>query len=324
MKKIVTLVSTAALLCTVSASSVFAFSDLNAAEKEPIMMLKDKGFVTGVDSEHFAPRSTMSYAQSISLITKALDINLNAVSFVKQPQASDFFTTIPNDAWYAEAFINAKVNGLDIPKDVDPNAAITREKYANLLVTALELKGTFPMVKMMVLFDDNDQIDPTYQGTLQRLYLYRIAKADESRMAYPKREMTRGEAAVWVGNTVKLLESQPDFMQPVKPAPDQQDDVKVTVEQVNADVSKVTLTRSLPSPGYGFTISGIRFQPDGTAVIQYQVSDPKPGMMYPQVITEGKVETYISSKYKPVTEREAAPTIAIDPPAPATVIPNPS
>ncbi|MCU6793594.1 S-layer homology domain-containing protein [Paenibacillus sp. WQ 127069] len=324
MKKIVTLVSTAALLCTVSAGSVFAFSDLNAAEKEPIMMLKDKGIVTGVDSEHFAPRNTMSYAQSISLIVKALDINLNAVSFVKQPQASDFFTTIPNDAWYAEAFINAKVNGLDIAKDVDPNAAITREKYANLLVTALELKGTFPMVKMMVLFDDNDQIDPMYQGTLQRLYLYRIAKADESRMAYPKREMTRGEAAVWVGNTVKFLESQPDFMQPVKPAPDQQDDVKMTVEQVNADVNKVTLTRSLPSPGYGFTISGIRFQPDGTAVIQYQVSDPKPGMMYPQVITEGKAETYISSKYKPVTEREAAPTIAIDPPAPAAVNPNPS
>jgi hypothetical protein len=315
MKKIVSFVSAAALLCTVSAGSVFAFSDLNSAEKEPIMMLKDRGIIAGVDSEHFAPRSQITYAQSVSLIVKALDLNLSAITFIKQPLASDYFTNVANDAWYAEAFVNAKANGLDIPKDVDPNAIITREKYANLLVSALELKGSFPLVKMMVIFADDEQIDAPYQGTLQRLYLYKIAQLDDSRMAYPKREMTRGEAAVWVSNTVKYLETHLSSGKP-QPQPEtpQQDAVKITVEQVNADVSKVTLSRTLPNPGYGFAISGIRFQADGTAVIQYKLSEPKPGMMYPQVITEGKAETYISSKFKPIAELESGPNIAIDPP----------
>jgi hypothetical protein len=303
IKKITSVVSATILLCTVSAGSVFAFTDLNAAEKEPIMLLKDKGIVTGVDSEHFAPRSPISYAQSISLIVKALDLNLSAISFVKQPQASDYFTNVPNDAWYAEAFVNAKANGLDIAKDVDPNATITREQYANLLVTALETKGTFPMVKMAVIFDDNDQFDPKYQGTFQRLYLYRLASMEDSRMAYPKREMTRGEAAVWVSNTVKFLESRLSSAEP-QVQPPRQSEAAVTVEQVNADLNKVTLTQSLPHPGYGFAITGIRFQDDGTAVILYKISEPKPGMMYPQVITEGKAVTYVSSKYKVIAELE--------------------
>lgn len=83
MKKITAIVSTALLLCTMSAGSVFAFTDLDAAEKEPIMMLKDKGIVTGVDSEHFAPRSPISYAQSVSLLVKGLNLNLDTIRFIK-------------------------------------------------------------------------------------------------------------------------------------------------------------------------------------------------------------------------------------------------
>ncbi|NHN29355.1 S-layer homology domain-containing protein [Paenibacillus sp. S3N08] len=327
MKKMTSMVSAVVLLCTVSAGSVFAFTDLNATEKEPIMLLKDKGIVAGIDSEHFAPRSPISYAQSISLIVKAMDLNLSAISFTKQPQASDYFTNVANDAWYAEAFVNAKANGLDIAKDVDPNATITREQYANLLVTALELKGTFPMVKMAVLFADDDQFSPGLQGTFQRLHLYRILPLDESRMAYPKREMTRGEAAVWVSNTVKFLESRSTLGQPqVQPPRESQGEAAVTVEAVNADVNKVTLTHSLPHPGYGFAITGVRFGVDGTAVVEFKISEPKPGMMYPQVITEGKAETYISSKYKVVAEQASSvgssePTVSTPAVSSPTILP---
>ncbi|WP_081824442.1 S-layer homology domain-containing protein [Paenibacillus sp. UNC451MF] len=297
MKKFVTLVSAAALLCSVSAGSVYAFTDLDSAEQEPIAALKDRGIVSGVDSQHFVPRGQISFAQSVSMLVKGLKLSTDHVKFIKKPEASDYFTNVPNDAWYAEAFIIAKVNGLDIPQDVDPNAPITREKYANLLNDAMDTKAQLPLIKMAVILADEDQVDLKYRVDMQRIYLLKIAKLGEDRKAYPKQEMTRGEAATWLYNGIKLVEAHTN-----KPKPPQQADITVNVEKVNDDVNKVILSREMPNPGYGLRITGIRFESDDTAVIQYEVVNPKPDMMYPQVITNVKVETYVASKYKPVAE----------------------
>ncbi|MCS7464358.1 S-layer homology domain-containing protein [Paenibacillus doosanensis] len=296
-KKWITLMSTAALLCSVSAGSAYAFSDVDAAEKEPISALQNRGIVSGVDSQHFVPRGQISYAQTVSMIVKGMKLNLNTVKFVKKPVASDYFTNVPNDAWYAESFVIAKVNGLDLPQDIDPNAAVTKEKYADLLIHALDTKGVFPTVKMLILFADEDQIDSEYKDEMQRIYLHKIANLGEDRMAHPKQQMTRGEAAVWLYNTIKFAEAHAEA-----PETPQQGDVEVSVEKVSDEVNKVILSRQMPHPGYGLQITGIRFQEDGTAVVQYQVTAPDPDKMYPQVVTEVKAATYVASKYKPVAE----------------------
>jgi hypothetical protein len=302
MKKIATFVTTTALLCALSAGSAFAFTDLDAAEQGPIMALKEKGIVSGVDSEHFVPRGKVSYAQSVSMLVKGLQLTIDPIKFVKKPEATDYFTNVPNDAWYADALVIAKINGLNIPKDVDPNATITREQYADLLIHAMDTKGTFPVIQMFIVLADEEQVDKQYMTSLQRIYLHGFAKLDEKRMAYPKREMSRGEAAVWLNNAIKYVQDHGS----VKPQPPvEQEQVKVTVEQVYADVNKVTLSRQMPNPGYGFAITGIQFQTDGTAVIAYSVSEPDPGKSYIQVITEAKAETYVSSKYKPVAQQSA-------------------
>ncbi|WP_079914369.1 S-layer homology domain-containing protein [Paenibacillus sp. 32352] len=297
MKKIVTLMTSAAILCSLSAGSVYAFTDLDSAEQEPVTALKDRGIVSGVDSQHFVPRGQISYAQSISMLVKGLKLSLDHVKFVKKPEASDYFKNVPNDAWYAEAFIIAKVNGLDIPEDVDPNAPITREKYANLLNDAMDAKAQLPLIKMAVILADEDDVALEYRVDMQRIYLLKIAKLGEDRKAYPKREMTRGEAATWLYNGIKLVEAHTS-----KPNPPQQADITVDVQKVNEEVNKVILSREVPNPGYGLNITGIRFEADDTAVIQYEVVSPKPGMMYPQVITNAKAETFVASKYKPVAE----------------------
>lgn len=302
MKKFVTILTSAALVFTLSASSVFAFSDLDSTEKEPILQLKERGIVNGIDSGHFAPRGKINMAQSISLIVKGFNLNIDNIRFIKEPKASDYFTNVPDDAWYADAFIIAKMNGLDIPNNIDPNAVITREQYVNLLITAMETQGQFPLIKMFISFTDNDQINPSYQGAMQRLYLYKIAKLGEDGKVNPKQEMSRGEAAVLLYNAIQYVEKY----KAGSPQQPQQDEVKVTVEQVNADVSKVTLSRGeMPNPGYGIAITGIDFQADGTALIKYTLSDPSPDGMYPQVVTEAKADTYISAKYKPVAVKAA-------------------
>lgn len=72
-------------------------------------------------------------------------------------------------------------------------------------------------------------------------------------------------------------------------------------------VNKVTLSRGdKPNSGYGIEINAIKFNEDGLAVITYTMLEPKPDLMYAQVITEAKTVTYISSKYKVVAEPAAS------------------
>ncbi|MBP1962733.1 S-layer homology domain-containing protein [Paenibacillus aceris] len=297
MKKLATAALSSVLLGALTFNTAFAFSDVESGQAEAINALYDRGVVSGVDHEHFAPKGKISYAQTVQIIVKGLDLNMDLLRFIKKPVASDLYTNIPNDAWYAEAFIIAHYNGVEIPKDVNPNATITREQFGELLIRALEKKGNFPMIKIAPAdIKDADQITPEYQGALQRMLVYKIASLDKDGKLNPKAEITRGEAATWVYNASKVLAAHTQ-----KPA--ETENVTVNVEKVTDDVNKVTLTReSKPTSGYGIEITGIQFGLDGNAVITYTLTDPQPDSMNAEVITEPKAVTYVSSKYKAVAE----------------------
>jgi hypothetical protein len=300
MKKIAALTLTTALVSSLTFSSAFAFTDVEEGQAAAISALQDRGIVSGIDKDHFVPKGKISYAQTVQMIVKGMNLNLDTLRFIKQPLASDIFTNIPNDAWYADAFIIAHYNGMNIPKDVNPNATITREQFGEMLVRALEKKGNFPLVKMFIPIKDEAQITPEYQGALQRLLLYKIADLDKEGMFNPKAELTRGEAAGWIFNAIRVLETHIQ-----KPAP--VEDVSVTVEKVTDDVNKVTLSRGQkPNSGYSIAIQNVRFDQNGQAVISYTLQDPKPDTMYADVITEAKAVTYVSSAYKAVAEPAAA------------------
>lgn len=68
--------------------------------------------------------------------------------FTHLPVASELFTNIQDNAWYANAFVTAHYNGLDIPKDVNPGAVLTREKFAYLLDKAFEHQAKLPMITL--------------------------------------------------------------------------------------------------------------------------------------------------------------------------------
>jgi hypothetical protein len=295
MKKLATVTLTSLLISSLTFSSAFAFSDLEEGQSEAVLALKNRGIVSGIDSEHYVPKGKISYAQSVQMIVKGLNLKMDTIRFIKQPLASDTYSNVPNDAWYADAFIIAHYNGLEIPKDVNPNATISREQFGDLLVRAIETKGNFPLVKMFIVIKDEDQININYQGTLQRLLLYKITQLDQDGKFNPKAELTRGEAANWVYQAIQFVESHAQNQAPVE-------EVSVKVEKVNDEVNKVTLSKELPNPGYGIAIQAIEFQADGQAVIRYTIQKPKPGMMYPQVITEAKAETYVSSKYTAIAK----------------------
>ncbi|OCT13638.1 hypothetical protein A8709_18790 [Paenibacillus pectinilyticus] len=84
-------------------------------------------------------------------------------------------------------------------------------------------------------------------------------------------------------------------------------EITVTIDKINDDVNKVTLSRGQKlNAGYGMDINTIHFESNGQAVITYTLRNPQPDEAYAEVITEAKVVTYLSSKYKPVAEQAVA------------------
>lgn len=293
-------------------SSVFAFQDVtDTPAEESIVALQKMGVVSGIDDKRFNPKGEVTFAQGIHMLVKAFDLNLNHFMFIKQPQASDYFTTISDDAWYANSFMVAQLNGLPLAKDVDPNKALTREEFANLLMKAIELKGDYAFIKIFMIIKDEQDITPEYMNSIQLLLIAKIIKLDNNQNFYPKQVLTRGEAATWLHKGIQFVHNA-SSVQPSEPQPEPQnpphtqEEVKINVEKVTDDVQKVTLSWGMqPNPGYQLHISGIRFI-NNEAVIEYMLHYPDPNKFYAQVMTEAKDETFISSTYKISTKQVKA------------------
>ncbi|MBW5444739.1 S-layer homology domain-containing protein [Cohnella sp. CFH 77786] len=287
-----------ASLCFTLTGSAFAFSDIKGdKEQAAIESLEKKGIVSGNGKGKFSPKGELTVAGAVALIVKGMELNLNHIRFIKEPKASDYFTKVKDDAWYAQAFIIASVNGLDIPKDIDPNAKSTREQFAHWLYNAIKLKGDFAWTEMYFSFQDEKQVDSAYMNSIQRLLNGKIAKLDDKNNFRPKQPITRSEAAGMLHRAIEFVKVTPPI-EPVDPEMNVLKDVKLTSESLNGDLLKVTISAMAPHPGYGIEIAGIDFHGD-RAIVRYRLILPDPAAMYAQVVTEVKATTYVSAAFKP-------------------------
>ncbi|WP_169085898.1 S-layer homology domain-containing protein [Paenibacillus sp. PL91] len=210
-----TAIAAVAVLLSASISTqAFAagpFSDIaNIGSKAKIEALQQQGIVKGVSDTAFHPEDNLTAAQGISLIVRATQISLAAISFPSAPTADGFYTKIKNDAWYTEDFVIAHYNGLDIPADIDPQAPLTKEQFTHYLVQAIELTGQYPTVKMFIPIQDEQEITIAYQGTIQRALLYKIVSLDEEGNFDPSHTLTRAEAAATLYDAVSFIEAHKD------------------------------------------------------------------------------------------------------------------
>ncbi|MFC3746500.1 S-layer homology domain-containing protein [Paenibacillus sp. GCM10012306] len=207
-------IATVTLLSFSLGSQVFAaetsFKDLDTvAGKEKIIALKDQGLIKGVTETSFLPASKVTVAQGVQFIAGGLQLSLAAIDFNIAPKASGLFTNVKDNAWYAEAFINAHYNRVDIPKDINPTQTLTREKFTSMLIQGVEAIGNLPMINIKPAnIADDSQLDPSYQGAVQRSLVYKINTLDSNGKFNPKGEITRAEAAIMVYNAVDFLKSR--------------------------------------------------------------------------------------------------------------------
>lgn len=221
MKKHLAIAAVAAMLSaslTTQALAATPFNDINGvSSKIQIEALQQQGIIKGVSETSFQPEDQLTAAQGISLIVRATQISLAAIDFSSAPTADGFYKKVPNDAWYAQDFIIAHYNGLDVPADIDPNQPLTKEQFTHYLVQALELTGQYPMIKMFIVIEDEKDITVDYQGTIQRALLYKIVSLDESGKFDPSHLLTRAEAAAILFDAHSFIETHKDNVVPEMP-----------------------------------------------------------------------------------------------------------
>lgn len=298
-KPYIMMLTVIALVFTLTGSA-FAFNDVkDDPESAAIQQLLSQGVVSGVGHNQFVPKGTLSVGNAVALIVKGMELGIDTSEV---PKASDYFTNVKDDAWFAQAFVVAHHNGLDIPQDIDPNANITREQYAHWLYQALETHGDYAWIEIYILIEDEDQVNPDYMTSIQRMLIGQIAKLNENNEFRPKDSITRSEAAGMLHRAMEYVKNN----EPIEVPESVLQDVQLAIENVNDEIVKVTLTAQAPHPGYGIEVSSIVFH-DDQAIINYRAKLPDPDMMYPQVITEVEIDTYIAASYTPSLGSEEFP-----------------
>jgi hypothetical protein len=241
-------------------------------------------------------KDEIEVAAAVTLIVKGLELNIDNIRFIKEPKASDYYTKVNNKASYAGSFIIAQFNGLELPKDINPTAKVTREQFAKWLFGALSHKGEYAWIEIFQEIADANQVTKGYMDSIQKLLIAKIVTLDGKLKFHPKSGVSPSEAAAMIAKTVKFIKNTKPVPSPVASA---LTDVKLTSDKESEAVTRVTIAASAPNPGYGIEITGIQFL-NGEAIISYKAVLPDPNKMYTQVITEVKAITYVPSNFKPV------------------------
>jgi hypothetical protein len=195
---------------------------------------------------------------------------------------------------------------LPIPADVDPNAGVARQDYADLLTHALATTGDYATIEMFILIADEGDIAKDKMGSIQQLLLMRIAKLDDQNRFRPLADTTRAEAAELLYNALEFVDKH-TAIKPLPPAPTPAPEVTMSIDKVNDQVNKVTLSwGEKPNTCYQLSVAGIEFAAD-TATVMYEAHTPQQGVMCGQMIVHPQASTYVDSKYK-VEIRPAHPT----------------
>lgn len=200
-------------LSTQAMAATSSFTDLNNVEgKDKIESLQERGYISGVTATQFKPNQTITSSQGVQLLVNSFNLSLDDYKFIKAPKASDSYTKVKDGVWYSDAFIVAAVNGLDVPRSVDPSSKLTREQFTNFTIAAMQKAGNLPQINVKpVTIKDESKITADYQGAIQRSLAWDVTELDDSGNFDPKQPITRAEAAVMIYNALQYLQEHPEL-----------------------------------------------------------------------------------------------------------------
>ena len=158
MKKRWTALACTLCLCaglTLPAAAAGSFVDVPAGAwyEAQVYEAAENGYMTGVDSTHFAPLSSVTRATVVTVLWR--------MEGSPAPASSSGFSDVAADAWYAQAIAWAKEKGIadgNGKGGFDPDRNVTRQELAVLLTRYDQYKGVTLAEGALNLFYDANQI----------------------------------------------------------------------------------------------------------------------------------------------------------------------
>ncbi|MGI2298032.1 S-layer homology domain-containing protein [Paenibacillus sp. GXUN7292] len=174
-----------------------SFNDLNGHwSKAAVEQLASKLIIRGMTASEFAPEKTVTRAEFVAMITRALGIENNGV-FVQQ------FNDVQEADWFAGAVQSAVQAGLITGFENGsflPDERITREQMAVIAFRALSFAGKQGSVAdlngLAAAFNDNSAISPWAKPSVAQLVEAGVMTGLNAEQFSPKGLATRAQAAV--------------------------------------------------------------------------------------------------------------------------------
>ncbi|EDM36772.1 hypothetical protein PBAL39_17899 [Pedobacter sp. BAL39] len=294
--KLITTIALPALLLI--AGSQDAISKSNVLPSGPMYCGQIMEQLTG-DLDGVLLQSKLSYGRGLDMIVMGLGLNIDNIRFVKEPKATDYFIQANNKAAYAQSLIIAANNGIQLKRSINPEWAMTREQFALALHQAIQGTGQYMTNMMWIIVSDESSFSEGSLAAVQNLIKFNVITLQNGKFR-PKSYITTAEANAMVKKAATFIQRSKANQAPAADA-----ETTFTSTPVNEAVNRVVLSRgSKPNSGYQISISKIIFSENKEAVIYYVVKDPEAGNSYMQVIAEPTAETFISSDYKVVLQKE--------------------
>lgn len=176
------------------------FLDLSSFEwaYPSISTLYDKGIISGVSEDKFAPAREVKREEFVKMVVSAMKLDMSTGSGFKD---------VDNDAWYAPyvyaAYNNNVINGISKDEFGVLNN-ITRQDMAVIVYNAIKQKGYEKADYELAFSDKSDIAGYAEEAVEQLVYLGIISGTGENRFA-PTEEATRAQAAVIIERALKYL-----------------------------------------------------------------------------------------------------------------------
>ncbi|WP_339319642.1 S-layer homology domain-containing protein [Paenibacillus sp. FSL R10-2734] len=162
--------------------------------KTDIMEMVDRGVISGMNVDIFAPNNKLTRAQFAKMIADGLKI---------KEGASNPFKDVKQGSWYEEAVKRAYAAGIVTGISADkfqPEKEITREEMAVMLVRAkahgLGVKPDTLKAGKLPVYTDDSSISEWARTSLAVAVESKLMKGRSAKLLAPKGNTTRAESAV--------------------------------------------------------------------------------------------------------------------------------
>ncbi|WP_426455230.1 S-layer homology domain-containing protein [Paenibacillus sp. S-38] len=178
------------------------FGDLSGHwAKKDVETLAGKLIVGGVSETEFAPDEQITRAEFAALLVRALGLTEESAAGFSDVRAEDWFSGAVGAAQRADL-----IGGFE-DGSFQPQAPITREQMAAMIVRALKLGGQEVKAKESLLepFSDRSEISGWAQVAAAQALAAGIIQGTTDSTFSPQEKATRAQAAVMLKRTLQTL-----------------------------------------------------------------------------------------------------------------------